>query len=99
MNQPILPAEHETPITDASILTGFPASFPIVHADVCKAIERQLAEAIEQRDRLAEALRMIVTHNEGDGQCDNGHTPRWLALNALATLDRKADELENTKPQ
>lgn len=43
----------------------------------------------EQRDRLAEALLMIATHNEGDGQCDNGHTPRWLSLDALATLDRK----------
>ena len=51
----------------------------------------QLAEAGGQRDRLAEALRMIATHNEGDGQCDNGHTPRWLSLDALATLDRKED--------
>jgi regulator of replication initiation timing len=50
----------------------------------------QLAEARQQRDRLAEALRMIATHNEGDGQCDNGHTPRWLSLDALQSLTPNA---------
>lgn len=62
-----------------------------VPSRVARDIERQFAEVRAQRDRLAEVLRMIATHNEGDGQCDNGHTPRWMALDALATLERKEE--------
>jgi hypothetical protein len=40
----------------------------------------------EQRDRLAEALRMITTFNYSDLQCDNGHGAKYVATEALQSL-------------
>jgi hypothetical protein len=40
----------------------------------------------EQRDRLAEALRMITTFDYSDLQCDNGHGARSVAVEALQSL-------------
>lgn len=39
-----------------------------------------------QRDRLAEALRMITTFDYSDLQCDNGHGARFVAAEALRSL-------------
>jgi hypothetical protein len=46
----------------------------------------ELSEARKQRDTLAEALKIIATHNHADGQCDNGYSPQYIAKQALATL-------------
>jgi hypothetical protein len=43
-------------------------------------------EARGQRDRLAEALRMITTFDYTDLQCDNGHGARFVATEALQSL-------------
>jgi hypothetical protein len=51
-----------------------------------KGLERKRDEAEKQRDRLAEALEMIATHNHEDGQCDNGYTPSHIAKQALAAV-------------
>jgi hypothetical protein len=80
----------DTPKTDAAAMPidriDTIASRPcnVVHEDVCRQLERELAEAREERDRLAEALEMIATHNHEDGQCDNGYTPSHIAKQALA---------------
>ena len=37
----------------------------------------------DERDRLREALEMIATYTPSDGQCDNGHTPVFVAHTAL----------------
>ena len=47
---------------------------------------RQRDEARGQRDRLAEALRMITTFDYKDLQCDNGHGARSVATEALQSL-------------
>jgi hypothetical protein len=49
-------------------------------------LERELAEAREQRDTLAEALEMVATHTYADGQCDNGYSPQYVAKQALAAV-------------
>jgi phosphoribosylpyrophosphate synthetase len=43
-------------------------------------------DAEKQRDTLAEALEMIITHNLLDNQCDNGYPPRYVAKKALAAV-------------
>ena len=45
-------------------------------------------EAREQRDGLAEALRMITTFDYTDLQCDNGYGPRSIATEALQSLNQ-----------
>ena len=49
-------------------------------------LERELNEAIKQRDALAEALRDIMTFDHKDGQCDSGFTPNYAATKALANF-------------
>lgn len=48
------------------------------------ALERNAVT--EQRDRLAEALRMITTFDYTYLQCDNGHGARSVATEALQSL-------------
>ena len=56
----------DTPRTDAAAMPidriDTIASRPcnVVHEDVCRKLERELAEAKEQRDRLAEALEGLM---------------------------------------
>jgi hypothetical protein len=82
----------DTPRTDAAAMPidriDTIASRPcnVVHEDVCRQLERELAEAREQRDTLAEALEMVATHTYADGQCDNGYSPQYVAKQILATL-------------
>ena len=49
-------------------------------------LERELTAITEQRDKLAEALRMITTFDYTDLQCDNGHGARSVATEALQSL-------------
>ena len=64
----------------------------IVRAELKKAddaFESNISTYIdlrEQRDRLAEALRMITTFDYTDLQCDNGHGARSVATEALQSL-------------
>ena len=51
-------------------------------------LERERDEARDQRDSLAEALRMITTFDYTDLQCDNGHGPRSVATEALQSLNQ-----------
>jgi hypothetical protein len=44
----------------------------------------------EQRDKLAEALKMIATFDYDDLQCDNGHGARYVATEALQSLTTNA---------
>lgn len=53
---------------------------------------KELAEAREQRDELAEALEMVATHTYADGQCDNGYSPQYVAKQALAAMKGGADD-------
>ncbi len=46
----------------------------------------QLTRVTEQRDRLAEALRVINTYDPKNGQCDDGYTPVFHARKALAAV-------------
>ena len=57
-------------------------------------LERERDEARDQRDSLAEALRMITTFDYTDLQCDNGHGPRSVATEALQSLNQ-TNELWN----
>ena len=50
----------------------------------------QLIKVTEQRDRLAEALKMIATFDCDDLQCDNGHGARYVATEALQSLTTNA---------
>lgn len=50
-------------------------------------LNNQLTVVTEQRDRLAQALRMITTFDYTDLQCDNGHGPRYVATEALQSLN------------
>jgi len=49
-------------------------------------VPSELSKVREQRDRLAEALRMITTFDYSDLQCDNGHGARSVAVEALQSL-------------
>jgi hypothetical protein len=109
----------DTPRTDAAAMpidrVNTFASRPcnVVHEDVCRKLERELAEAKfdlqfrrdlyalqskelaearEQRDELAEALEMVATHTYADGQCDNGYSPQYVAKQALAAMKGGADD-------
>ena len=55
---------------------------------VRQRLERERDEARGQRDRLAEALRMITTFDYADLQCDNGHGARSVATEALQSLNQ-----------
>ena len=57
-------------------------------ADEHVVLIRQRDEARGQRDRLAEALRMITTFDYTDLQCDNGHGARSVATEALQSLNQ-----------
>lgn len=46
-------------------------------AAVIANLTRKLGDAIN-------ALRMITTHNPEDGQCDNGYSPKAIAMAAIA---------------
>jgi len=59
--------------------------------DYCRQLERELTTVTEQRDRMAEALRMITTFDYSDLQCDNGHGARYVAINALQSLTPNAE--------
>ena len=48
--------------------------------------QERMIDAERQRDRLAEALRMITTFDYTDLQCDNGHGARFVAIEALKSL-------------
>ena len=54
--------------------------------DYAKKVQTDLSTMTEQRDRLAEALRMITTFDYTDLQCDNGHGARFVAIEALKSL-------------
>ena len=62
-----------------------------VPVDIARKLERELAEAREQRDRLAEALRMITTFDYTDLQCDNGYGPRSIATEAIQSLNKPTE--------
>ena len=57
------------------------------HMDLTK-VQCDLNKAIRERDRLAEALRMITTFDYADLQCDNGHGARSVATEALQSLNQ-----------
>ncbi len=59
---------------------------------LCETLERELAAVTEQRDRLAEALRVINTYDPKNGQCDDGYTPVFHARKALAAVKGGSDE-------
>jgi DNA repair ATPase RecN len=48
--------------------------------------EQELKAVTEQRDRLAEAMRVINTYDPVDGQCDDGYSPVFHARKALQSL-------------
>jgi hypothetical protein len=48
--------------------------------------QERMINAERQRDRLAEALRMITTFDYSDLQCDNGHGARSVAVEALQSI-------------
>ena len=72
-----------TPRTDAIHQKYITAAF-------AKQLERELTAMTKQRDRLAEALKMITTFDYTDLQCDNGHGPRSVATEALQSLTTNA---------
>ena len=72
----------ETPRTDE---VAWPET-GLVEGDFARQLERELTAVTEQRDRLAEALRMITTFDYSDLQCDNGHGARSVAAEALQSL-------------
>jgi hypothetical protein len=52
----------------------------VVDADFARDLERD-------RAMLIEALKMVMTYRDDDGQCDNGYTPRAVAIRALKTVE------------
>lgn len=60
--------------------------------EIIPKLQRELSEAREQRDTLAEALEMVTTHNPVDNQCDNGYSPRYVAKQALAAVKGGSDD-------
>ena len=48
--------------------------------------QERMIDAERERDKLAEALRMITTFDYTDLQCDNGHGARSVATEALQSL-------------
>ena len=54
-------------------------------------LERELTAMTEQRDRMAEALKMIATFDCNDLQCDNGHGARYVAREALQYLNQPTE--------
>jgi glycine/D-amino acid oxidase-like deaminating enzyme len=54
-------------------------------------VERRVDECIElreQRDRLAEALREVATYDPSDGQCNSGYSCKYIAEQALQSLNQ-----------
>ena len=65
------------------------ATMEIRHAAAMFHAQRVVDDASqlrEQRDKLADALRMITTFDYTDLQCDNGHGARSVATEALQSL-------------
>ncbi len=79
----------DTPRTDAVI---FRATFAreAVESDFARQLERELAEAREQRDTLAEALKLCEKHLEKHGheKCDEelDETGWWLLCDVRTAL-------------
>jgi hypothetical protein len=77
----------DTPRTDAVDMQG-----KEVHAaffemrSLAWQLEREIAAMREQRDKLAEALREITTYDPIDRQCDNGYSCKYVAQQALDTI-------------
>jgi hypothetical protein len=72
----------DTPKTDAAAMPidriDTIASRPcnVVHEDVCRQLERELAEAREERDRLAEAASILAEEYE-DRRAQWGNEYLW----------------------
>ena len=69
-----------TPITDER-----KASFAL---DTIRQLETKLAAVTEQRDRLAEALKEVATYDPSDGQCNSGYSCKYIAEQALQSLNQ-----------
>jgi|LakMenEpi03Aug12_release.lakeMendotaPanAssembly.Ray.scaffolds.fasta_scaffold85900_5 hypothetical protein len=57
--------------------------------DANERMGKKLAQTLDERDRLVEALQMITTFDYSDLQCDNGHGARFVATEALQSLTHK----------
>jgi hypothetical protein len=76
-----------TPRTDAEEARMRDAGCPgIVTAGFCQRIERELAEALEQRDGLLEALKRIA-RNPGDCDWETGFFSGHIARAAIAAVE------------
>jgi hypothetical protein len=88
----------DTPRTDAAAMPidriDTIASRPcnVVHEDVCRKLERELAEAKEQRDRLAEALKGMLNVTYGQVIYNFMEPQRSAAREALAAAKGGKDE-------
>ena len=78
-----------TPRTDAEH-----AQFPMggFTLDFARRLERELTAVTKQRDRMAEALKMIATFDYDDLQCDNGYGARFVAREALQSLNQPTEQ-------
>lgn len=52
-----------------------------------RTLESELAAVTEQRDRLAEALMEVATYDPSDGQCNSGYSCKYIAEQALRSLN------------
>jgi hypothetical protein len=81
-------AQLEEELNEWKTLNGWGGTPEIIN-DFIKGQQSRIyaaQEAEQQRDRLAEALRMITTFDYSDLQCDNGHGARSVAVEALQSL-------------
>ena len=72
---------------------GFNDGYHVHNGEESKALvdllnkqDSELNAVTEQRDRLAEAMRVINTYDPVDGQCDDGYSPVFHARKALQSL-------------
>ena len=90
MNEP----QTDTPKTYAEInwASEYDPDCEVVSAELSSKLEKELAAVTEQRDRLAEALRVIIIEEESR---DREHAfNATVAREALAAVEGGADELQ-----
>jgi hypothetical protein len=71
----------DTPLTDA-------IAFEIDGTEFCSA--NHAREMERNRAMLRNAIEIIATFRDDDGQCDNGYGPRIIAKQALSELDGRS---------
>lgn len=61
------------------------------HMKICKELQEENEQLRARLQRAEEALRMILTHDPADGQCDNGYSPEYVAREALTHPDPESE--------